>query len=142
MFDFNFNWKPEMEIGIETIDEQHKELFRIARSIEQLLITKCIGADPKLLLEIVCELREYVSYNNYLEESLMAKAQYSGYLSHIQQHWDFEKMVALIDCKVLGESPYEVLSTVKEKIQDWVFAHILVEDKKMSKELKRKGITG
>lgn len=140
MFDFNFNWKPEMEVGIEMIDEQHKELFRIARSIEQLMITKCIGVDSKRLLEIVCELREYVSYNNYLEEALMAKAQYSGYLGHIQQHWDFEKKISLIDCKILGEMPYEVLSSVKEQIQDWVFSHILVEDKKMSRELKRKGI--
>lgn len=139
MFDFNFNWKPEMEVGIGLIDEQHKELFRIARSIEQLLITKCIGVDPKLLLEIVCELREYVSYNNYLEASIMSEWKYSDYEKHIMQHNQFLKEITDIDCKSLGARPYEVLKGIKEQIQDWVFEHILIEDKKMCAELIYKG---
>jgi len=139
MFDFNFNWKPEMEVGIPIIDEQHKELFRIARSIEQLLITKCIGVQTRLLLDIVCELREYVSYNDYIEKSLMIEWKYSDILNHVRQHDDFCKKIIAIDCKVLGESPYEVLASVKEVIQDWVFAHILIEDKKLCKEIIKKG---
>ena len=139
MFDFNFNWKPEMEVGIPIIDEQHKELFRIARSIEQLLITKCIGVDTRLLLDIVCELREYVSYNDYVERSLMIEWQYSDILNHVKQHDEFCKKIIAIDCKVLGDAPYEVLVNVKEIIQDWVFAHILIEDKKLCKELVKKG---
>ncbi|MBQ9766329.1 MAG: hemerythrin family protein [Lachnospiraceae bacterium] len=141
MFDFNFNWKPEMEVGVSIIDEQHKELFRIARNIEQLVITKCIGVQSKLLLDIVCDLREYVSYNNYVEATFMTEWNYSGKEEHIRQHDEFCKKIIGIDCKRLGQSPYKVLCEIKETIQDWVFAHILMEDKKMCQELKQKGYT-
>ena len=63
MFDFKFDWSAEMELGIPILDEQHKEIFRIARNIEQLLIQNCENVKPRDLVNIVCELREFVSYH-------------------------------------------------------------------------------
>ena len=58
MFDFKFNWDPQIETGIAEIDDQHKVLFRIGRDIEQLLQYRCIGVTEKQLLDIICELRD------------------------------------------------------------------------------------
>ena len=43
MFDFNFDWRKDMNTNIEVVDYQHKQLFFIGREIEQLIRTECIG---------------------------------------------------------------------------------------------------
>ena len=45
MFDFNFNWDDSLTLGIEKLDMQHRELFKIGRDIEQLLLIQCIGVN-------------------------------------------------------------------------------------------------
>lgn len=35
MFDFKFDWDESISVGVEEIDEQHKELFKIARDINR-----------------------------------------------------------------------------------------------------------
>ena len=86
MFDFKIDWKEELGIGIEEIDEQHRQMFRIVRDIEQLLVTRCIGVRPEQLYEIITQLREYVSYHFYYEEALMQKYGYSKLEEHTQTH--------------------------------------------------------
>lgn len=58
MFDFVFDWRDDLSVGIDSIDEQHKGLFKIGRDMEQLLQRQCIGVTDKQLLDIVCALRD------------------------------------------------------------------------------------
>ena len=37
MFDFKFNWEKNLNTSIESIDVQHKQLFKLGRDMEQLL---------------------------------------------------------------------------------------------------------
>lgn len=136
MFDFKFDWKDELNINIESIDIQHRELFRIARSIEQLLIIKCVGIENKRLLEILCELREYASYHFYEEEKLMAKANYSKIEEHKSYHNDFKNMTMKIDWNLVEKNPYEELKKIKDNVQDWIFQHMMIEDRLMAEEIK------
>lgn len=136
MFDFKFDWKDELNINIESIDIQHRELFRIARSIEQLLIIKCVGVENKRLLEIVCELREYASYHFYEEEKLMTKANYSKFEEHKSYHNDFKNMITKIDWNSVEKNPYEELKKIKDNVQDWIFQHMMIEDRLMAEEIK------
>ena len=135
MFDFKFDWQDDLNTQISSIDEQHKELFGIARSIEQLLLTGCINVEFKRLLNIICNLREYVSYNFYEEEMLMRKFNYFDYEEHIKSHEKFKNIIMNIELSKVEEKPYEELKKIKDNIQDWIFQHMMIEDMKMAEEI-------
>lgn len=135
MFDFKFNWDEALETGMDSVDIQHKELFRIGRNMEQLLLTRCIGVREKQLLDIVCDLREYVSYHFYYEESLMLQAGYEKYAEHKKKHDDFKQEIMNLDCPALARNPEKELKKLKDLVQDWIFTHMMLDDKAMTKQL-------
>ncbi len=136
MFDFKFDWKDELNTGIEAIDQQHQEMFRIVRDIEQLLITHCIGVTEKQLYGIIRELREFVSYHFYEEEKLMKKYGVATYDDHVKDHKRMVKLIESINIPRLGKQPYEELLKIKEGIQDNIFEHMFTIDVKMCKEIR------
>lgn len=131
MFDFKFDWCKDLEIGNKDIDLQHMELLRIGRTIEQLLIQNCNNVPKSILLDIVCRLREYVSYHFYYEEELMQNHQYPNYLEHKNMHDAFKTKVLSIDNKALEKDPNAILSQLKIALQDWLFQHMLIHDRQM-----------
>lgn len=136
MFDFKFDWCKEMELGIEIIDLQHQELFRIGRSIEQLVMNGCRTATQEQLLDIVCELRDYSAYQFYTEEDLMLKNSYPNYTRHKAAHDTVKNFILGIDLPLLGKNPDQVLPHVKDELQTFLFDHILTEDDELCKFLK------
>lgn len=132
MFDFRFDWNKEFEVHIESVDLQHKQLFKIGRDIEQLLQIHCIGVTNKQLIDIVCELRDFAAYHFYEEERLMEKFQYPDIEEHKKTHEEFMDYIMGIDMKELGNHPVEELLKMKEAITDNFYKHILGDDKKMA----------
>lgn len=140
MFDFKFDWCKEMECGVKIIDDHHRELFRIGRDMEQLIMNDCQNATWKQLLDIVCELREYVAYHFYMEEDLMQKYNYPQIIKHKASHINFKVHILGIDMTALKENPSTVLSDIKDSLQHFLFNHILVEDLALCNYLKTCGI--
>ena len=135
MFDFKFDWKEELNTGIEAVDQQHQQMFRIVRDIEQLLIIHCIGVTDKQLYAIIRELREFVSYHFYEEEKLMMKYNVSSYEAHVKDHRRMVKLIEGINIPRLGKQPYEELLKIKDGIQDNIFSHMFHVDIDMCKEI-------
>lgn len=136
MFDFKFDWKEELNTGIEGVDQQHQELFRIVREIEQLLITHCMDVSTKQLYAIIRELREFVSYHFYEEEKLMKKYGVSNYNEHVKEHKRMTRLIEGIDIPKLWKQPYKELTKIKEGLQDNIFMHMFQIDMDMCKEVK------
>ena len=132
MFDFLFNWSPDFDTHIKTIDEHHQQFFSIGRDIEQLLQMNCIGVTDKQLLDIVMNLKEYVSYHFYEEETLMMDYAYPEYEEHKEYHRLFSKRIAGINIPALKEDPMTELKKIRGLLLDMVFGHILDHDKKMA----------
>ena len=131
--DMKFDWDPSMEMGIPEIDEQHKELFRIAREIERLIITQADNPDRKAILEGLCEVRDYVTYHFYTEENIIRERAIEQLESHKASHDAFLDQIQAIDCDALVANPVQELARIKMMIQDWLFQHILVEDRAIPK---------
>lgn len=138
MFDFNFDWRPDMETKIDSIDTQHKQLFKIGRDIEQLLQFKCIGVTDKQLLDIVCELRDFTGYHFYEEESLMKEFEYPEMKQHQAMHGKFAKMITMIDMPMLKANPEAELKKIRDQIQESIFNHILSDDMRMAEYILSK----
>lgn len=134
MFDFKFDWEKNLETGIESIDTQHKQLFKIGRDIEQLLRIQCIGITDKQLIDIVCELRDFTGYHFYAEESMMAEMGYDGMNDHIKHHRMCSDYITKINMPKLKAEPLQGLELIRDEVQSWIMMHILGEDKKMAQE--------
>lgn len=130
MFDFQFDWDESIEVGIEDIDEQHQRLFRIGRDLEQLILTDCKAADGRQILDMLCAIREYMTYHFYTEEKILKETNHPEYESHRQQHENFKKTINAVDYEKLLENPTQELNKIRVYLQEWLFDHILHEDKK------------
>lgn len=134
MFDFKFDWKPDMACGVEEIDTQHKQLFRIGRDIEQLIQTDCIGIKDEQLLDIVCQLRDFCAYHFYEEESLMDSIQYSKSELHKKEHEKITKRLTGMSMPALKKEPLKELIKIREEVQHQIFEHVLGLDMEFAKE--------
>lgn len=138
MLDFKFNWDTSIETRNDVIDTQHKELFRIGRAVEQLVITKCIGVEEKYMLDIVCSLREYAAFHFYQEEHLMELYHIEELEEHRAKHDEYRKMILEIDMKKLSEEPYGEMLKMKSALTEAIFTHVLLMDQQMTKKIKER----
>jgi hemerythrin-like metal-binding domain len=132
MFDFLFDWVPKFNTNIETIDTHHRQFFHIGRECEQLIQIKCMGVSDKQLLDIVGELREYVSYHFYEEERMMLEYAYPGAKEHKKYHQFFAQKVSGINLPALKKNTLEEVKNIHSLLQDKALQHILIEDKKLA----------
>lgn len=133
MFDFKFDWQPEMDTHIEDMDTQHRQLFKIGRDMEQLLRIKCIGVTDAQLLDIILQLRDFTGYHFYEEEMLMEQIGYPKLKEHRQMHLKYATYVMNINLPKLKNNPEKELKTIKDEIQSWIFSHMLHDDKEFAK---------
>lgn len=133
MFDFKLDWSKEFETGMDDLDVQHKELFRIGRDIEQLLRIQCIGVSDKQLLDIVCGLRDFTGYHFYVEERLMKQMHYPKMDAHVAFHKACADYVTKIDLPKLKADPLKELKQMHEEVKNWIAFHVIAEDIAMAK---------
>ena len=131
MFDFKFDWAPNMETGYTDIDTQHKQLFKIGRDLEQLIRIQCIGVTDKQLLDIVCELRDYTGYHFYEEERMMQEMGYPHIAAHKKFHKKCSDYVMKLDLPKIKNEPMKQLKLIKDEVQGWIMTHVLSEDRDM-----------
>ena len=125
MFDFKFDWAPNMETGYTEIDTQHKQLFKIGRDLEQLIRIQCIGVTDKQLLDIVCELRDYTGYHFYEEERMMQEMGYPHIAAHKKFHKKCSDYVMKLDLPKIKNEPMKQLKLIKDEVQGWIMTHVL-----------------
>lgn len=124
-----FVWKKEFELGIPSIDEQHKSLLEIGNRINDLLMAHEDGDDDyEDIFNVIEELKTYTIYHFNTEEDLFVKYDYPDYDSHKKEHDDFIEYVESVDFGAINESQKQFLKELLGKIVQWVFNHILTTD--------------
>ena len=137
MFDFKFDWAPNMETGYGDIDTQHKQLFKIGRDLEQLIRIQCIGVTDKQLLDVICELRDFTGYHFYEEERMMQEMNYSRMAAHKKFHKKCSDYITKLDLPKIKKEPMKHLQMIKDEVQDWIMTHVLSEDRDMIDAYKK-----
>lgn len=133
MFDFKFDWDESISVGVEEIDEQHKELFKIARDIEQMVLIRCYGITSEMVIQVLAELREYTTYHFYFEELFIRQMDPQYLKEHQEKHKKFRNIILSFNNDKLKKSPNEVLVEIGDFLKRWLFEHIVIEDKKVFK---------
>lgn len=129
-------WKDDLSIGVDQIDNQHKEL--IAR-IDGLFEACNYGKGKEEVLKVIDYLGEYVVTHFSDEEVLQKKYGYPEYDNHKKMHTqfikDFEVLKGNLDKD--GVSPSLIIKMNKLLI-DWLLNHIKKADKALGTYIKSK----
>ncbi len=79
-------WNSEFSVGVEAIDNQHKELFRM---LNCLLGAIDCGDEKQKLERVLEEMVNYVDYHFKSEEKFLVKL--PNFTPHRLEHWEFVK---------------------------------------------------
>ena len=128
-------WTADLATGVDSIDEQHQELFR---RVNVLLDACRRGEGSEHVVGTLVFLTEYVVEHFRSEEELMRRASYRGYAEHAALHRDFRKNVESFasELSLHGVSMLTVLK-VNRMIVDWLNDHIRRVDRAMAVEIRQ-----
>ena len=122
-------WQEEYGIGVESIDEEHKQLFEIANRIYDLLRNELITDKYGKIIEIIEELKNYTIYHFKSEEDYMQSIGYKKFFSQKVAHNDFLAKMETIDIEKIDNGQNEYLIGILDFVSEWLVEHILKEDK-------------
>ena len=124
-----FAWKEELELNIDSIDSQHKELFNIGNKVYLLLEQHQEGEDNyDEIINVINELKDYTRYHFKTEEDLFIKYHYPDYEKHKKEHESFIRYINSINLSTYDEKQELFLTELLKKIIDWIFNHIITTD--------------
>ena len=129
LVNFMVTWEDKYAIGVESIDEQHKELFEIANRIYDLLKNDLITDKYDSIVEIIEELKNYTIYHFEAEEEYMKNIGYKKLLSQKVAHNDFLEKMECIDLDQIDNGHNEYLLGILDFVCEWLVEHIIKEDK-------------
>ncbi len=122
-------WKEDYVLGIEEIDKQHKELFRIATEVHGLIRNELIFDKYDKILKLLAELKEYTIFHFTSEEEYMLSIGYRKLLSHKVEHNDFIEKINNVDLDKIDQDHESYLMEILEFVLGWISNHILKTDK-------------
>lgn len=124
-----FVWKKEFELGIPSIDAQHKELFEVANKIHVLLKEEDFGQDYfDEIMDIIDELRDYTREHFKAEEFLFEKYNYPDSEEHSKEHEAFIAFLSEVDYSEIDHEQKEFLEKLLREIASWIMKHIISSD--------------
>ena len=118
----------DYRLGIDEIDVQHQNLFRIANRLNADLA-------PGQLYEELMNLYRYTREHFTAEEALMRKWQYPDYLDHKRLHDQLLGTLNTTAAEVAREP--EKLPQLQAFLANWVVGHIQDQDQRIADFLDR-----
>ena len=117
-------WKEDLTVGINSIDDQHKELFRLINAFYNSIINK---SNKEGVSQVIKDLEDYIIVHFNAEETLMRASNYTGYASHKAEHEKFIETVANYR-KRHDEGRLLLSLEVTNFIKNWITDHIMKTD--------------
>jgi hemerythrin-like metal-binding protein len=129
-------WDEKYSVGITSIDNQHKELFK---HLNNLLEAMKQGQANDVISQIILKVEQYAVNHFQKEEYFFQRFNFHGSAEHISEHQDFKnKIVSLKSDLKSGKITltFELLNFLK----DWIDHHILIVDKQYSECFRQNGL--
>ncbi len=118
-------WTEKFSVGVEALDDQHKELFKLLHDLSVALKTD-VNADPGSALT---RLQTYILFHFSSEEHLLAKYGYADLEQHVEEHERFKAKVDEFKRKYSDDKPKLALE-IRNWIAEWIVSHVMETDKK------------
>jgi hemerythrin len=125
-------WTTRLSVGIETIDEQHRELFRRAGSF----LDGVSGRSRQEVGILLSYLRSYAVTHFGEEEEAMRNADYPGYEVHRREHDGLLRdLLALSKEQERRDGPGVRAEHLGNWLRGWLESHVRRVDTKMARHL-------
>lgn len=124
-----FNWKPEFELGMEKIDNEHKKLFEIANKGYELLKNDFYVDKYDRIMEIIVELRDYAQFHFSAEEEYLASIGYKKLFTHKIEHDSFIQKVSNVNLNDVDSNQDKYVQDLLDFIVIWIKEHIMEKDR-------------
>jgi len=118
-------WSPELSLGQKDVDEQHKELIRIANG---LINAVSIGRGKRTIQNVVQKLREYTVFHFSNEEAMMEQMRFPERGQHAAEHLRLKLSVKNYQ-RQLYKNENVNAEEVLDFMKDWLLGHILTFDR-------------
>ena len=129
-------WTPDLAVGVDKIDDQHKKLFQAADDLAEAMWS---GKGAEEVSKTIRFLIEYTHYHFRDEEATMTQESYPGLAEQQRAHTKFtDDMGALGDKLEAGSVTSSDAIQVLTTACNWFREHIKVMDKALGDFLKEK----
>lgn len=134
-------WTSDLSVGIEKIDEQHRELFD---KINDLVAAVKRSVCKYKIGDVIKFLEDYVVFHFGEEEKYMVQFNYPNYQAHKTQHEkfieNFNELKKELPKLEGGKKPgsYDLSVETNAVVVDWILDHIAKVDKLLGEFLKGK----
>jgi hemerythrin len=127
-------WNTYLSVGVERIDEQHKEIFRQVNGFIEAINQ---GNGTTQVLEVLTFLTNYTVTHFHDEEAIMEESDYPLLESHKMEHGKFcQDVLALTNqITVKGVNKVNVLQTSHTMV-NWLIQHIMNTDKALADHMR------
>lgn len=132
-----FNWRKEFSVNVKEMDDHHRLILEKANTLHEAVESHC---DRSHLEDALNFLVEFVAFHFVKEEALMEKHNYPEFEIHKKKH---EKLIegTLKLKERLKNVDVEMNLQVLDFFKDWIFEHILTEDRKYGPFLHVQGVS-
>ena len=127
-------WTPDLEIGHETIDRQHIQLFGL---LDEFSESCAKGKAQEALILIYGQLKEYAEAHFREEEELMRTSNYPDIEKHQHGHRFFEEDLMEMGKKISAKN-LTMLDVIhmNEFLVNWLVNHVKKSDKRFGDFLR------
>ena len=122
----SITWKPEYNIGIQEMDDQHMKLVELINNYCHAIVD---GASKKEIFSVLDDVVDYAGYHFGDEESLLRKYGYPDYDDHIQIHQQVVSEL-LYHYKRYKSGVEEESVEIMRFLKNWLIGHIMRQDRK------------
>jgi hemerythrin len=129
-----FEWNDAYSVRVQSVDAQHKTLFRMAAELHQAMLA---GKAKAIVAQLLDQLVKYTVVHFAHEERLMQEAAYPQLAAHKAQHADLTQKVLNFQKDFLdgrAAMSIELLNFLK----DWLQHHIIESDQKYTPYVQAK----
>jgi hemerythrin-like metal-binding protein len=129
-----FAWDPKYSVGHPDIDEQHKQLFKMAEDLHMAMLE---GRGKEALGGLFSRLVTYTRHHFANEERIMRENAYPGYVQHHLEHEKLTQQVLDMQKRV-ATGKATVTMELMQFLSDWLRNHIQVNDQKVSAHIRKR----
>lgn len=124
-------WSDKYKTGIELVDEQHKELFRLFNKTYELYCNEFLIDKYDQIITAVEELKDYTKYHFKIEEEYMISIKYNKFFEHKLKHEDFIRKIDAIDYTIIDDNQQSQLLEILKFVSNWIINHVITVDKQV-----------
>jgi hemerythrin len=130
-------WTPNLAIGVDKIDEQHKVLFE---RINDLIEACNQGKGKETVAELITFLKDYVVFHFRDEQQTMLNYKYPQYTEHKKLHDRFIESLDELNEELDKQGPgLTLVLKTNRLVVDWLINHISKVDTQLAAHIRQSG---